>query len=84
MGWLWTILIGFIAGLLARAIKPGDDSMGIILTTLLGIAGALLATWIGQATGLYAAGEPAGFIGAVVGAILLLVIVGLVRGKKKH
>lgn len=84
MGWLWTILIGFIAGLLARAIKPGDDSMGIILTTLLGIAGALLATWVGQATGLYEAGEPAGFIGAVVGAVLLLVIVGLVRGKKKH
>jgi len=83
MGWLWTILIGFVAGLVARAIKPGDDSMGIILTTLLGIAGALLATWIGQATGIYEAGEPAGFIAAVIGAILLLLVYGLVRRKKR-
>ena len=83
MEWLWTILIGFLAGLIARAIKPGNDKMGIIFTTLLGIAGALLATWVGQATGLYRAGEPAGFIGAVIGAIVLLVIYSMVRGRKR-
>ena len=83
MEWLWTILIGFVAGLLARAIKPGNDKMGIIFTTLLGIAGALLATWVGQATGMYAAGEPAGFIAAVIGAIVLLVIYSMVRGRKR-
>lgn len=83
MDWLWTILIGFVAGLLARAIKPGNDKMGIIFTTLLGIAGALLATWVGQATGMYAAGEPAGFIAAVIGAIVLLVIYSMVRGRKR-
>src|SRR3546814_15782630 len=64
--WLYIILIGFIVGVLARLLKPGKDSMGIILTTLLGIAGALLAGWVGQATGLYEAGEAAGLIGAVV------------------
>jgi len=82
MEWLWTILIGFLAGLVARAIKPGKDNMGIILTTLLGIAGSLLATWVGQAVGWYDTGEPAGFIAAVIGAIVLLVVVGLVRGKR--
>ena len=82
MEWLWTILIGFLAGLIARAIKPGKDSMGIILTTLLGIAGSLLATWVGQAMGLYDPGEPAGFIAAVIGAIILLVIVGLFTRKR--
>lgn len=81
MEWLWTILIGFLAGLVARAIKPGKDSMGIILTTLLGIAGSLLATWVGQAMGWYDTGEPAGFIAAVIGAIVLLVVVGLFRRK---
>src|SRR3546814_8667017 len=68
--WLYIILIGFIVGVLARLLKPGKDSMGIILTTLLGIAGALLAGWVGQATGFYEAGEAAGFIGALVGAIV--------------
>src|SRR3546814_3748679 len=63
--WLYIILIGFIVGVLARLLKPGKDSMGIILTTLLGIAGALLAGWVGQATGFYEAGETAGFIGAL-------------------
>lgn len=82
MEWLWTILIGFLAGLVARAIKPGKDSMGIILTTLLGIAGSLLATWVGQAMGWYDSGEPAGFIAAVIGAIVLLLVVGLFRRKR--
>jgi len=83
MEWLWTILIGFVAGLIARALKPGDDKMGIIWTTLLGIAGALLATWVGQMTGWYEAGEAAGFIGAVVGAIVLLLIYGMLRKNRR-
>lgn len=78
MGIIGTIFIGLIVGLLARFLKPGDDSMGWIMTILLGIGGALLATYGGQALGIYAAGEAAGFIGAVVGAIILLVIYGLV------
>lgn len=83
MGIIGTILIGFIVGLIARAIKPGNDRMGIIFTTLLGIAGAFLAGYVGQAMGLYAANEPAGWIASVIGAIVLLVIVGLVRGRSK-
>ena len=82
MEWLWLILIGFFAGLLARAIKPGRDDMGIILTTVLGIAGALLAGFIGRALGWYEPDETAGFIGAVVGSLVVLLIVGLVRGKR--
>ena len=81
MGIIGTILIGFIVGLIARAIKPGNDRMGIILTTLLGIAGAFVAGYVGQAMGLYSANEPAGWIASVLGAIVLLVIVGLVRGR---
>jgi uncharacterized membrane protein YeaQ/YmgE (transglycosylase-associated protein family) len=80
--WLYIILIGFIVGVLARLLKPGKDSMGIILTILLGIAGALLSGWVGQATGYYEPGEPAGFIGALVGAIVILIIVALFRRKR--
>jgi uncharacterized membrane protein YeaQ/YmgE (transglycosylase-associated protein family) len=76
---LWTILIGFFVGLVARAIHPGADKMGFILTTALGIAGALVASFAGQALGLYAPGQPTGFIGASVGAIVLLAVVKLVR-----
>ncbi|MBU3059627.1 MULTISPECIES: GlsB/YeaQ/YmgE family stress response membrane protein [Pseudomonas] len=78
MGIIGTIIIGLLVGLVARFLKPGNDSMGWIMTILLGIGGALLATYGGQALGIYAAGEAAGFIGAVVGAIILLVIYGLV------
>lgn len=74
-----TLIIGFIAGVLARFLHPGDDKMGIILTTVLGIAGAFAATYGGQALGLYAPGQTAGFIGAVIGAIVLLVVVGVIR-----
>ena len=81
--WLYIILIGFIVGLLARALKPGRDSMGIILTTLVGIAGALLAGWAGQAMGWYRPGQPAGFIGALIGAIVILVVVSLFRGRRR-
>ncbi len=74
-----TLIIGFIVGLLGRWLHPGDDKMGIILTTVLGIAGAFLATYAGQALHLYEPGQSAGFIGAVIGAIVLLVLVGVIR-----
>jgi uncharacterized membrane protein YeaQ/YmgE (transglycosylase-associated protein family) len=82
MSILWTILIGFVVGLLARALKPGNDQLGFILTTVVGVGGALLATFAGQALGWYQAGENAGFLGALVGAIVLLVIVGALRKAK--
>ena len=78
MGIIGTIIIGLIA----RFLKPGEDSMGWIMTILLGIGGALLATYGGQAVGIYDAGEPAGFIGAVIGAVILLVIYGMVTRKR--
>lgn len=79
---IWTILIGLLAGLVARAIKPGKDAMGWIMTILLGIGGSLLATYAGQALGWYQSGQTAGFIGAVVGAVVLLVIWGLISKKR--
>jgi uncharacterized membrane protein YeaQ/YmgE (transglycosylase-associated protein family) len=82
MAILTMIIVGFIVGLLARALKPGNDRMGIILTTLVGIAGSVLAGYAGQAMGWYGPGEPAGWIASIVGAIILLVIVGLVRGRR--
>ena len=83
MSIIGTIVVGFLVGLLARAIKPGDDRMGIIMTTLLGIAGALAAKYIGQALGLYGPNEAAGWIASVLGAIVLLVIYGLVRSPRR-
>jgi uncharacterized membrane protein YeaQ/YmgE (transglycosylase-associated protein family) len=75
---LWTIIIGFIAGLIAKWIHPSpNEPSGFILTTLLGIAGAFVATYIGQAIGWYRADEGAGLIGAVVGAIIVLAIWGM-------
>ena len=70
---IWTIIIGLVIGLLARAIMPGRDPGGFIITTVLGIAGALVGSFVGQGLGLYAQGEPAGMIVSVLGAILLLV-----------
>lgn len=81
MGIITTIIVGFIVGLLARAVKPGNDRMGIIMTTLLGIAGAFVAGFLGQAMGLYRANEPAGWIASVIGAVLLLFVVGMIRGR---
>ncbi len=81
MSIVWTILIGFVVGLVARAIKPGDDSMGIIATTIAGVLGALVAGYVGQAMGWYAVGQPAGFIASVVGAIVLLFAWGMVKRK---
>ena len=75
MGILGAIVIGFIAGIIAKLVTPGDPKpRGFILTTVLGIVGAVLATFLGQGIGLYEPGETAGFIGAIVGAIIILLI----------
>ena len=76
---IWIILIGFVVGLLAKMLTPGRDPSGFFITAAIGIVGSLLATFGGQALGLYRAGEPAGFIGSLVGAIILLAIYHLVR-----
>lgn len=81
MGIIGTIIIGFLAGLLAKWLHPGKENMGFIMTTVLGIAGSFAATYGGQALHLYQPGEGAGFIGAVIGAIVLLVIYGAVVKK---
>jgi uncharacterized membrane protein YeaQ/YmgE (transglycosylase-associated protein family) len=79
MGIIWTIIIGFVAGVIAKFIMPGDNEpKGFILTTILGIAGAFVATWLGQALGWYTANQGAGFIGAIVGAVIVLFIYGLI------
>ena len=83
MSILWTIIIGFIAGVIAKFITPGsNEPSGFILTAILGIVGAFLATWIGQAMGWYGPNEGAGLIGAVVGAIIVLVIWGMVATRQ--
>jgi len=79
MSILGTILIGLVVGLIARAIKPGDDKLGWIMTVVLGIAGSFLASYAGSALGLYRPGEAAGWIASVVGAVILLVIYSMVR-----
>jgi uncharacterized membrane protein YeaQ/YmgE (transglycosylase-associated protein family) len=77
MGIIWTIIIGFVAGVIAKFLHPGsNEPSGFILTTLLGIVGAFLATFLGQAVGWYKAGEGAGLIGAIVVAIIVLVVWG--------
>ncbi len=84
MGILWTILIGFVAGVLAKLIAPGNNEpSGFILTTILGIVGAFVATYLGQALGWYEAGQGAGFIGATVGAIIVLLIWGAIAGRQR-
>jgi uncharacterized membrane protein YeaQ/YmgE (transglycosylase-associated protein family) len=81
MHWIWTILIGFVAGLIAKAVTPGAGPSGFILTAVLGIAGSVAATFIGQAMGFYSEGSGAGFIGSIVGAAVLLLIYHLVTKK---
>jgi uncharacterized membrane protein YeaQ/YmgE (transglycosylase-associated protein family) len=85
MGILWTILIGFIAGVLAKFITPGDNEpSGFILTTILGIVGAFIATYLGQALGWYNAGEGAGLIGATIGAVIVLLIWGAIASRQRR
>jgi len=83
MGIIWTIIIGFLAGVIAKFIMPGpNEPSGFILTTILGIVGAFVATYLGQAFGWYGPGQGAGLIGAVVGAIIVLLVYGMVAGRR--
>ena len=79
MSILWTIIIGFIAGVVAKFLMPGpNEPSGFVLTTILGIVGAFVASYLGQALGFYGPGEGAGFIGAVIGAVVVLAIWSMV------
>lgn len=78
---VWMIVVGFVVGLVARAVMPGTQNVGLVLTAALGIAGSFVAGLLGQAIGLYPAGAGAGFIASVVGALLVLFIYGKVKGK---
>jgi uncharacterized membrane protein YeaQ/YmgE (transglycosylase-associated protein family) len=79
MGIIWTIIVGLIAGALARLIVPGKQPGGFIVTIILGIVGALLATFLGKAMGWYEPGESAGLIGATLGAILVIIVYNMIR-----
>ena len=81
MSIIWTLIIGLIVGAIAKLLMPGKDPGGFIITILLGIAGAFLAGFLGRALHWYEAGEPAGFIASVIGAILLLIIYRMIRSK---
>jgi uncharacterized membrane protein YeaQ/YmgE (transglycosylase-associated protein family) len=82
---LWTIVIGFLAGVIAKFIMPGDkEPSGFILTTILGIVGAFVATFIGQAVGWYGPNQGAGFIGAIVGAVIVLAIYGFIATRSSR
>jgi uncharacterized membrane protein YeaQ/YmgE (transglycosylase-associated protein family) len=83
MGLLWTIIIGFLAGFIAKLIMPGpNEPTGFIMTTLLGIVGAVVANFLGQALGWYRVGEGAGLIGAIVGAIFVLLVWGAISRRR--
>lgn len=82
MGLIGTLFVGLIVGWLARWLKPGSDKMGLIMTTVLGVAGSFFATYAGKFLGLYEPGEPAGFIGALIGAVVLLYVVGAIKGRQ--
>jgi uncharacterized membrane protein YeaQ/YmgE (transglycosylase-associated protein family) len=79
---IWTILIGLVAGIIAKLLMPGRDPGGFIITILLGIAGAFVATYLGQAVGWYGPEDEAGFIGAILGAIIILIIYRMVKGRQ--
>ena len=84
MGILWTIIIGFVAGVIAKFIMPGDNEpTGFILTAILEIVGAFVATFLGQALGWYQPGEGAGLIGAVVGAVVVLLVYSMIEGRRR-
>jgi uncharacterized membrane protein YeaQ/YmgE (transglycosylase-associated protein family) len=76
-----TVIVGFVVGLIARAVKPGDDKLGLLMTSLLGIAGSFGASFVGEKMGWYLPGAPAGWIASVLGAVVLLVIYGMVTKK---
>jgi uncharacterized membrane protein YeaQ/YmgE (transglycosylase-associated protein family) len=78
---IWTVLIGFVIGLLAKLLTPGRDPSGFFITAAIGIVGSLIATYAGQALGWYQPGQPAGFIGSLIGAIVLLVIYHMLARK---
>lgn len=82
MGIFWTIVIGFVAGVIAKFVMPGDNEpSGFVLTTILGIVGAFVASYLGQSLGWYGADQGAGLIGAAVGAIIVLAVWGMVRNR---
>jgi uncharacterized membrane protein YeaQ/YmgE (transglycosylase-associated protein family) len=85
MGILWTIIIGFVVGIIAKFVMPGDktEPKGFILTVILGIVGAFVATFLGQSVGWYMPGESAGILGSVVGAVIVLFIYGLVAARQR-
>ena len=84
MSIIWTIIIGFLAGVIAKFIMPGDNEpSGFIMTTILGIVGAIVASYLGQALDWYKPGEGAGLVGAVVGAIIVLLVYGFFAGKRR-
>jgi uncharacterized membrane protein YeaQ/YmgE (transglycosylase-associated protein family) len=83
MNIVWTILLGLAAGIIAKFIYPGKENMGWIMTTLLGIAGSFVATYLGQWLKIYQPGQTAGFIGAIVGALILLFVYGLIKKKAR-
>lgn len=81
MSILGTLFIGLIVGFIARALKPGEDKLGWIMTAILGVAGSFLASYAGKALGLYQDGQVAGFIASIVGAVILLFVYALVKSK---
>ncbi|MCR6631085.1 MAG: GlsB/YeaQ/YmgE family stress response membrane protein [Magnetospirillum sp.] len=83
MAFIGAIIIGLLAGIVAKLLMPGRDPGGFIVTILLGIAGALVATWLGRAVGWYGADQSAGFIGAVVGAVVILAIYRVAVGRRR-
>jgi uncharacterized membrane protein YeaQ/YmgE (transglycosylase-associated protein family) len=82
MGIISMIVVGFIVGLLARAVMPGDQKLGIILTIILGIVGSIVAGYLGAALGFYEAGEGAGWIGSIIGAVIVLFIYGMIAKRR--
>ncbi len=84
MSIIWTIIIGFVAGIVAKFLMPGpNEPQGFVLTAILGIVGAFVATWLGQALGWYGPGQGAGFIGAIVGAVIVLAVWGLISKNRR-
>lgn len=83
MGIVYTLLIGLVVGFIARAVLPGEQKLGLIMTAVLGVAGSFVATYAGQALGLYNAGSAAGWIASVVGAVILLIVYGMVQKKSQ-